>query len=302
MEINYTIIIPHKNTPQLLQRCLDSIPPRDDIQIIIVDDNSDPSIVHFDHFPGLDQPNTEVYFTKVSKGAGYARNVGLQHAKGKWLVFADADDFFMPCFNEALDKYMDNENDVIYFKQTAVDSKTLKLHTWYMFVNDILSKIQKTNDWNLVLKIVPTPWGKLIKHDLIMQHNIQFQESLWSNDVLFFVKLATISTKKLISDQIVYCYVINRQESLMGNHTIESMSVRHQVCIDAFVYLKKISKEKYYFHFIVFWWFRILKTGKITVAISLLHKMFKICGFWYTLKGIIRNIRLMHTILFSDIL
>ena len=38
---NYSIIIPHRNIPQLLQRCIDSIPSRDDLQIIIVDDNSD---------------------------------------------------------------------------------------------------------------------------------------------------------------------------------------------------------------------------------------------------------------------
>lgn len=41
-EINYSIIIPHKNIPHLLQRCLKSIPRRKDVQIIIVDDNSDP--------------------------------------------------------------------------------------------------------------------------------------------------------------------------------------------------------------------------------------------------------------------
>ena len=38
--INYSIIIPHKNIPNLLQRCLDSIPNREDVQIIVVDDNS----------------------------------------------------------------------------------------------------------------------------------------------------------------------------------------------------------------------------------------------------------------------
>ena len=45
--INYSIIIPHKNIPNLLQRCLDSIPNREDVQIIVVDDNSDPNIVDF---------------------------------------------------------------------------------------------------------------------------------------------------------------------------------------------------------------------------------------------------------------
>lgn len=91
-EFNYTIIIPHKNCPDLLYRCLASIPRRDNLQIIIVDDNSDFEKVDFETFPGLNEPCVEVYYTKEGKGAGYARNVGLKHAKGKWLIFVDADD------------------------------------------------------------------------------------------------------------------------------------------------------------------------------------------------------------------
>jgi len=41
MQTNYSFIIPHKNCPDLLQRCVDSIPERDDVQVIVVDDNSD---------------------------------------------------------------------------------------------------------------------------------------------------------------------------------------------------------------------------------------------------------------------
>ena len=47
MDYTYTIIIPHKNAPLLLQRCLDSIPFRDDIQIIVVDDDSSSDVVDF---------------------------------------------------------------------------------------------------------------------------------------------------------------------------------------------------------------------------------------------------------------
>ena len=48
----YSIIIPYKNCPALLNRCIDSIPQRDDVQIIVVDDNSDddkkPNIIRND--------------------------------------------------------------------------------------------------------------------------------------------------------------------------------------------------------------------------------------------------------------
>ena len=43
--MNYTIIIPHKNTPDLLQKCLGSIPERDDAEVIVIDDDSDKDIV-----------------------------------------------------------------------------------------------------------------------------------------------------------------------------------------------------------------------------------------------------------------
>ena len=92
MEKNYSIIIPHKNIPDLLKRCLDSIPRRNDVQIIVVDDNSDPEKVDFSNFPGVGEKCVEVYFTKEGKGAGFARNVGLKYAIGKWVLFADADD------------------------------------------------------------------------------------------------------------------------------------------------------------------------------------------------------------------
>ena len=108
----YTIIIPHKNIPLLLQRCLDSIPLRQDIQVVIVDDNSSPAVVDFDNFPGSERKDTEIIHTSESKGAGYARNCGLAAAKGRWLLFADADDFFLPGFLDVLDTFALTDYDI----------------------------------------------------------------------------------------------------------------------------------------------------------------------------------------------
>lgn len=57
--------------PRLLERCLCSIPTWDEIQIIIIDDNSNSESVDFSHFPGNGRKNTEILFTKEGKGAGY---------------------------------------------------------------------------------------------------------------------------------------------------------------------------------------------------------------------------------------
>ena len=119
--INYSIIIPHKNTPLLLRRCLDSIPERDDIEVIIVDDNS--MNINWDDW----KFNTNVSLLKTykNKGAGFARNIGLKRAVGKWILFADSDDFFSQQFTLLLDGYRDSDYDIIYFMFTSVYSDSL---------------------------------------------------------------------------------------------------------------------------------------------------------------------------------
>ena len=272
----YSIIIPHKDIPKLLQRCLDSIPERDDIQIIIVDDNSDPNRVDFSIFPGLDRKNTEVYFTKEGKGAGYARNVGLQHAKGKWLIFADADDFFASDFSRMLDVYAESVYDVIYCKVESVDSDTLLPADWANRAeinNRLLDEVQKNKDWDLLIAVV-TPWGKFVKRTLIEDNQIRFQEIRYSNDIYFSVRVATVTTNILISDFVSYC-VTDRQGSLTSVLTVESAKVRFFAALDKFHYLKKLGKVTYYrSSFFGFWWF-IFKKNKIQ-AISLLPQLIRV--------------------------
>ena len=131
---NYTFIIPHKNSPELLYRWLESIPSRDDIQIIIVDDNSDPKIVNQDNFPFKIRKNVEVIFNKYSKGAGYARNLGLQLAIGKRQLFPDADDFYVDGFIDILDNKVNSDNDIIYFDVFSYENNKKCKH---VYINSI---------------------------------------------------------------------------------------------------------------------------------------------------------------------
>ena len=118
-EINYSFIIPHHNTPELLKRLVDSIPPRHDVELIIVDDNSD-----VDKKPNISRNDIKLYFIDKdhTKGAGRARNVGLEHAIGKWLIFADADDFFVKNAFCIVREYAYSDADVVYFKAESVFS------------------------------------------------------------------------------------------------------------------------------------------------------------------------------------
>lgn len=159
MEILYSIIIPHKDIPCLLQRCLDSIPSRDDVQIIVADDDSSPDVVDFAHFPGSDRADVEILFTKEGRGAGYARNCGLARAKGRWLVFADADDFFLPGFLNVLDTYRNTDYDLITFRAETVDSDTLAPVPSRQVHN---GKIAEDMDLEILKYRNDVPWAKMV--------------------------------------------------------------------------------------------------------------------------------------------
>ena len=125
--INYSIIVPHKDSVKYLLRLLDSIPNNDDIQVIIIDDNSDVAVVKQLQDIELNI-NIEIVFCDVSKGAGGARNIGIQKAKGKWVIFADSDDYFTIHLENLLIENVDSGADIIYINTGINNSHLFCLH------------------------------------------------------------------------------------------------------------------------------------------------------------------------------
>lgn len=239
-KIEYSIIIPHKNSPALLQRCLDSIPNREDVQVIVVDDNSDSEKVDFTKFPGLNRPHTEVYFTKEGKGAGYARNVGLKYAKGKWLLFVDADDFLADDFLRKVDVYANSDNDIVYFRladESNFASIPENLHN--------IIDLRRGNDYNAVLKknidyirlSHNIPVGKMIRFDCVQKNNITFDEIPCANDIMFFTKLAFCIKQAVVSSECIYCVSKPTGNNLTSRKDYNSGKIRLQVMLERNDYL-----------------------------------------------------------------
>ena len=211
--INYSIIIPHYNIPDLLARCLRSIPERDDIQVIVVDDNSPNQESYLSTIPELSRKNVEFYPNKDGLGAGHARNVGLSHAVGKWLVFSDSDDFFVDDFSEILDEYVNDDHDVIYFNIKSCDCYDTSKVFPDGNKNHIFNKYYETGN-DVYFRVCYTePWGRIIHRSVVVDNAIQFQETKAHNDLLFAVKVGLSAKNVLIVDKPLYWYVI-REGSL----------------------------------------------------------------------------------------
>lgn len=201
--INFTFIIPHKNCPELLQRCIKSIPAREDVQIVVVDDNSD-----CDLKPIVSRENTEVILLDVehSKGAGRARNVGLEHAKGKWLLFADADDYYSDILDSFLDDYKDDDvTDIVYINASMIDENGKQTST---SINRLINNYIKREAYSeLELKYeFWTPWTRMVKKHIVDDNSIRFDEIPAANDKMFGLECGRYSENIQVCQNIIYYY------------------------------------------------------------------------------------------------
>lgn len=268
---NYSIIIPHYNNADDLQRCLDSIPNRDDVQVIVVDDNSDPEKVNFDHFPGLGRKNTEFIFSKGEngKGPGYARNVGIEKAEGKWIVFCDSDDYLLPEANMAMDEYKDSDAEVVYFK---VAKKTWdgEFSSYEMF-NSAIDEAKKENKPDPISYGVPSPVAKFMKRDFLLKNNIDFQCITGGDDVLFSIKIALNLKCYELSDLRVYC-VVDRPGSLTRNNRWQGFYSYTLAFISAYKLMEPVGKGKMAYNWTALWWGRLRAENRLA-ALSLIPKV-----------------------------
>lgn len=215
METNFTIIIPHKNTPNLLERLIESIPVRDDLEIIVVDDHSDADVVDFNHFPCKERRNLKIVSNTDRPGAGHARNFALPQAKGKWILFADSDDFFNPGINAFLSKYIDSNADIIYFNANSVDTETYEPSNRADHLHGFIDNYQKNpKNGEVVMRYMFTePWCKMIKRKLIEDFSICFDDTLIHEDVKFACLVGHYASTVLVDNSQLYC-VTSRENSL----------------------------------------------------------------------------------------
>lgn len=208
--INVSIIIPHYNSASLLEKLLLSIPKQKDIEIIVIDDKSDQEVEklkelkndnRFKHVLFLDNDT-------LKKGAGTCRNLGLEFAQGKWLLFADSDDFFTENFYDTIRKYFQSNYDIIYFKPTSVYIDSNQKSTRHLLYNRLIDNYRQNQSIENEIRLryqYPVPWSKLIKSKLVYESNILFDEVIAMNDIMFSTKVGYYANKIYASDETIYC-------------------------------------------------------------------------------------------------
>jgi len=225
-KLTYSFIIPHYNIPDLLVRCINSIPQRDDIQIIVVDDGSESKPEGLRH-------DVELVLLPEHTNAGNARNVGLSKAKGRWVLFPDADDFYNPGFLNELDKYVKSDNEMVFFSINSCDSTTLEpMDMRSKDVDDsIISSMNGDPDGlNFIMYRRGVVWNIMFSHDFISKYDFRFESTSVNNDVLFHVNCCYHLKRYAINPNRLYCITLRKGSLQYGRKTLDTY-LAHLCCV-----------------------------------------------------------------------
>lgn len=235
-----SIIVPHYNSADLLAKLLSTIPDEPRIEVIVVDDHSTKKLEELSDCKRK-YGNRNIYFFENEigkKSAGAARNTGIKCAKGKYLLFADADDWFLDGFWSAVQRSIVGGADVIYFAPTSqrINGRKSGRHVDYEgLVKDYLADASYQNELKLKY-LYWSPCSKLIKRSVVVKNNILFDEIQYSNDMMFMAKLGNkVNTIKASAD-VIYC-ILEHGGSLTTRKSESALMMRQKVYCRYYFYL-----------------------------------------------------------------
>ena len=178
-----SIIVPVYKAEKWLHRCIDSILAQTmpDFELLLIDDGSpDGSGQICDEYAICDM-RIHV-FHKKTRGGGVsrARNLGLEHAKGEWISFVDADDWIEPDYLAGLTEHLDA--DMILGGVRFTSGEIYNTYSEFYdesFIGDCICKY----NGNSILK---SPWGNLLRRSIIIKNGLCFDLSVrYGEDTLF---------------------------------------------------------------------------------------------------------------------
>jgi len=212
--IKVSVIIAVYNTDKYLRQCLDSVVNQTlrDIEIICVNDGStDNSLKILEEY--RDKDDRIRVFTKSNegKGAASARNLGLENANGKYMMFLDSDDFFELDMLESLTaRANETDSEIVICGAKRFDNLIQKVSGSYTSIK--LELAPQTPSFSYkdckrdIFQISDViAWNKLFKKDLIYKYNLRFEpinisdEQYVSCVSLVLAKRIAIVNKELVN-------------------------------------------------------------------------------------------------------
>lgn len=213
-----SVIVPIYNAAQYISRAIDSVLAQDqrDFELILINDGStDNSLDICNQYVQKDRRIHVV--DQKNNGVSSARNSGLQHSKGDYVCFIDADDWVGDNYLSALLAAVSKSNfdfaisnikkhlphkilDGRPFTKKMLKSETFAPEDFFEKENFILGN---------------PPFGKLFKKSIIEKYQLRFDETLKNGEDFIFVLQYALQCKSIIFvNEYTYNYNLQSESSV----------------------------------------------------------------------------------------
>ena len=230
-----SIIVPFNNGKQYLERCLNNLSKieYDDYEIILIDDFSKDNSEQI----AKKYNNTKYFYTnEETTGVGNARNLGIEKANGKYIIFVDVDDTIEKDLFINLEEYMNQDIDMIKYKMKIVENKesyadgpTFEAKNGEEAFNKLCFKD----------KYLDSPCLYLIKKELFERTNLYFEKNIYHED-FGIIPLLLANAKTVVSTDTYGYNYFQSENSIMRN---EDYSKQLKKVNDKFFLYEQLKKK-----------------------------------------------------------
>ncbi len=213
-EIAVSVIVPVFNSERYICECINSLRSQilSSIEIIIIDDGSTDSCSRIcDNFAKKDPRIIVVH--QENKKQGFARNVGINLARGEYIAFVDSDDWVDPMFLfDMYQKAIEMDADIVMcdYCRAKSNSEVKKIK------KSRIDKILRNNEVFNLKKLKKQPsrhfgfgmavcWNKLFKSSLAKKY-LYFPEGLYFEDSAPVFRTLAVANRIIVINKKLYFY------------------------------------------------------------------------------------------------
>ena len=220
-EILVSVVMPVYNACGYLRPAIESVMAQTlkEIEIICVDDGS--TDTSLDMIKIFQQSDDRIrIITETNAGPGLARNNGLKRARGEYVAFLDADDFYDPDMLEVMYKSAKEKDlDVVIAKYDIFENKKAKfrenVENEYSKIYDGGEVTSKNEHPDHILESTSgSAWNKLFRRSFIIEKGITFlPEIMMFEDVYFTISALAFAERVAKVDDVLVHHRVYKHQS-----------------------------------------------------------------------------------------
>jgi CDP-glycerol glycerophosphotransferase len=210
-----SVVLPCYGVEDYLDRCLDSIldPPSADLEVIAVDDASPDRCPRILDERAVVDPRLHVIHLAENVGLGRARNIGLDHATGRYVMFVDSDDYLTDGAVAAIAaKLEEAEPDILFFDHVRLlPSGATQANPRGRLLRDLGTADLRRRPSAMDLSMVA--WNKAFRREFLVGLDLRFRKGYYEDIPLTYPALMTAARIATL-DRICYVYRERRGASI----------------------------------------------------------------------------------------